>query len=154
MNKNQPVGVKAWLPVAVWMGVIFSFSTDYFSGRNTYAFLAPLFASLFPSLSAAQIDTIHLGLRKFGHWSEYFILAVLLLRALRVNFPRRSQLNRFGWCVALATLYAAGDEWHQSFVPSRTASICDVMIDAFGAICGTIWLSLRGPQLTPKKNRP
>ena len=152
MNENQPAIFKTWLPVVLWMSVIFGFSTDYFSGSNTSGFLAPLLLSVFPSLSAMQIDAIHFALRKFAHWSEYFILAVLLLRVLRVNFPRRPRLSLFGWCIALATLYAASDEWHQSFVPSRTASIGDVMIDAFGAICGAIWLSLRRPRSLPRTN--
>ena len=145
MNKSRLAVLNAWLPVAVWMSVIFGFSTEYFSGSNTSAFFNPLLSALFPSLSAAQIDTIHFALRKFAHWSEYFILAVLLLRLLRVNFPRQSQLSRLGWAIALATLYAAGDEWHQSFVPSRGASLGDVMIDSLGAICGTIWWSVRPP---------
>ena len=153
MNKNHPVAFKTWLPVAAWMSVIFGFSTDYFSGSNTSAFLAPLLSSLFPSLSAGAIDSIHFALRKFAHWGEYFILAWLLLRALRVHFPRQSQLSRLGWSIVLTTLYAAGDEWHQSFVPSRTASIVDVMIDSFGAICGTIWLSLRRQPVISKRNK-
>ena len=41
--------------------------------------------------------------------------------------------------IAIATLYAASDEWHQSFVPSRSASIVDVLIDCVGAMCGAFW---------------
>jgi VanZ family protein len=37
-------------------------------------------------------------------------------------------------------LYAIGDEFHQSFVPSRTASLGDVTIDVLGGICGVVWM--------------
>jgi VanZ family protein len=135
--------IKNWWPVGAWMSVIFFFSTDLFSGANTSSFLSPLLSSLFPAISADQIDAIHLALRKLGHWSEYFILASLLMRALREEFPRQTRIARWAWCVLLTTLYAASDEWHQSFVPSRTASLADVTIDSFGAICGAWWFSRR-----------
>jgi VanZ family protein len=45
--------------------------------------------------------------------------------------------------MALALVWAATDEFHQSWVPSRTASIVDVMIDGFGGLLGTFWMYLR-----------
>jgi len=129
---------KYWGPVIAWMTVIFVFSTDFFSSSNTSSLIAPLLTSLLPSLSSDQIDIFHEVLRKLGHWSEYFILTVLLARALRAGFPRRGRIAQFTTCIAIATLYAASDEWHQSFVPSRTSTIIDVMIDSFGAICGLL----------------
>ncbi|MSP36895.1 MAG: VanZ family protein [Deltaproteobacteria bacterium] len=131
--------MKSWGPVAGWMAVIFFFSGDNFYGANTASWLEPLLAALFPALSAAQFAAIHLTLRKLGHWSEYFILASLLLRAVRREFPKRSPIVRGLWCIVIATIYAASDEWHQAFVPSRSASLADVMIDSFGAICGAIF---------------
>ncbi len=130
--------IDNWWPVGAWMSVIFLFSTDIFSGARTSALLGPFLSSIFPALSNEQIEAIHLTLRKFGHWSEYFILASLLVRAWRKEFPSQTRIARWAWCVVLATLYAASDEWHQSFVPSRTASLVDVTIDSFGAICGAL----------------
>ncbi len=123
--------------------MIFLFSTDLFSGAHTSSLLGPLLSSLFPAISADQIDAIHLALRKLGHWSEYFILASLLTRALEKEFPSHTRIARWVWCVLLTTLYAASDEWHQSFVPSRTANLADVTIDSVGAICGALWFSRR-----------
>jgi len=77
--------------VLVWMIVIFIFSTDSFSSARTTPIIAPFLSSLFPSLTEAHIENIGLLLRKLGHWSEYFILAVLLMRALRANSPARVQ---------------------------------------------------------------
>jgi VanZ family protein len=132
-----------WWPVGFWMSVIFLFSTDLFSGAHTSSLLGPLLSSLFPAITADQIDALHFALRKLGHWSEYFILAGLLLGTLRKDFPRQTRIARWAWCVLLTTLYAASDEWHQSFVPSRTASLADVAIDTFGAICGALCFSRR-----------
>jgi len=78
-------------------------------------------------------------MRKLGHWGEYFILAILSIRALHADLPAQSQLHRAAGAIAIATLYAASDEWHQSFVPSRSASIVDLLIDCFGAMCGVFW---------------
>ena len=104
------------------MSAIFLFSTDLFSDSNTSSWLHPLLSSLFPSLTKEQIDLIHESVRKLGHWSEYFILALLLMRALTAQFPMRVDRSHVFWSMVLATLYAASDEWHQSFVPSRSAS--------------------------------
>jgi VanZ family protein len=154
MSQTHSVILKRWAPAVVWMSVIFLFSTELYSGSNTSSVLAPLLSSLFPSLSSDQFEMIHLTLRKLGHFSEYFLFAVLIERALSVERPEQSRISHAAWTIALATLYAFSDEWHQSFLPSRTASLVDVMIDSFGAICGTIWWALRRPEVTPKTNRP
>ena len=143
MNGKPRDMIKNWGPVGVWMVVIFLFSTDLFSGAHTSSLLGPFLSALFPAITADQIDALHLALRKLGHWSEYFILASLLTRALGKEFPRQTRIARWVWCVGIATLYAASDEWHQSFVPSRTASLADVAIDSFGAICGALWFNGR-----------
>jgi VanZ family protein len=132
-----------WAPVILWMMVIFILSTELFSSANTAPLLAPLLANLLPDVFAARIETIVLLLRKLGHWGEYFILAVLLMRALDAEFSTQSAKRRLIWSIAVATFYAASDELHQAFVPSRTASPLDVMIDSFGALCGTLWGHLR-----------
>jgi VanZ family protein len=58
--------------------------------------------------------------------------------------------------LALVLLYALSDELHQTFVPTRTASITDVMIDVLGGICGILWLfwyrgGIRAPARLPAK---
>ena len=125
------------------MSVIFVLSTDLFSGANTSSLLRPLLSSLVPSLTNEQIDLIHVMVRKLGHWSEYFILARLLVGAVTGQFPLWKPSRHLLWSLLLAILYAAGDEWHQSFVPSRSASIFDVLIDSFGALCGALWFERR-----------
>jgi VanZ family protein len=132
-----------WGPVVLWMAVIFFFSTDYFSSSNTEPVFGPLLARLFPNASPTRIEEIIALVRKLGHWGEYLILAVLLMRALSAEYLTQPPLCRVIWSIILASLYAVSDELHQSFVPTRTASPVDVVIDSFGAICGTVGSHLR-----------
>ena len=135
-----------WLMVAVWMAVIFTFSTDAFSEAQTTPIIGPLLSTLFPNLSPSHVIDITLLVRKLGHLSEYFILAVLLTRAFDGRIEAGTEKRHALFAVGIATLYAISDEWHQSFVPSRTSSAHDVLIDAIGAICGACvyhWWSQR-----------
>jgi VanZ family protein len=135
--------VVNWGPVILWMIVIFIFSTEWFSSANTTPFLSPLLAEVLPAVFAPLIEGIVALIRKLSHWSEYFILAILLMRALKAEISSQPAIRRLIWSIVLATLYAASDEFHQSFVPSRTANPVDVVVDSFGAFCGTLWCHLR-----------
>ena len=79
-------------------------------------------------------------MRKLGHWTEYFVLAVLILRALRNETGKRWELRHAALTLVFIFVYALSDELHQVFVPSRTASFGDVMIDVLGGICGILWM--------------
>lgn len=142
--------VKNWVPVFAWMILIFAGSTDALSGEQTSRFLVPFLRWLDPQISIAALATIHLAVRKLGHLTEYAILATLLWRGF-------GSLELGKWKVAaislgIAACYAALDEFHQSFVPTRTASERDVMIDVCGAIVAlAICLALRGRK-QPQKN--
>ena len=68
-----------------------------------------------------------LVLRKLAHTAEYAILGALLVRATGRALARRSRS---------ASLYAASDEIHQTFVPGRHGSPVDVAIDAVGVAIG------------------
>jgi VanZ family protein len=132
--------VKTWLPALAWAALIFVFSTDYFSSSNTSSIFRALLSRLPSGISALEIDDVHLAIRKLGHWSEYLVFALLLLRALKNDSDRRWELRHASWSLALVLLYAISDELHQTFVATRTASISDVMVDVFGGICGILWL--------------
>ena len=141
MERNLFSFGKIWAPVAIWMMLIFIFSTDWFAAPNTSTFFVPLLSWLIPGGAPESIQIIHAALRKFGHWTEYFILANLLTAACQDQWPKQNRQRRFTASVLVAILYAITDEWHQSFVPSRSASVIDVIIDACGAICGAFWTS-------------
>jgi VanZ family protein len=97
-----------WLPVVLWAAVIFSLSA-------------------IPSLGTG-LGTWDLILRKCAHLTEYAVLAFLLARALGREAP----------ALLLGVLYAASDEFHQSFVRGRHASPVDVAIDAVGLLVGLL----------------
>ncbi len=111
-------------------------STDALSAEQTSRFLTPFLRWLDPNISSATIAQAHLLLRKGAHVTEYAILSGLLFRALRWSlggFWRRAAV-----ALVPALLFAPADEFHQSFVPSRTASAIDVLIDYAGAIVGIL----------------
>ena len=143
IKRNGIKFVKKWLPVLLWAIVIFLFSTEHFAAPQSSRILGPLLHWLFPDITAEEVSSIQFVIRKLAHWFEYFVLAVLLYRALYTESGGRSSVRPAAMTMAFALVWAITDEFHQSLVPSRTASIVDVMIDGFGALCGTFWMYLR-----------
>jgi VanZ family protein len=131
--------VKEWLPAVLWAAAIFVFSTDLFSDTHTAGVIGPNLRFLFPGISPENLEQIHFLIRKLGHFSEYFILSVLLMRALRQENSGRTEPRHLLISFAIATLYAISDEFHQSFVRSRGANFIDVLIDMCGGISGIFW---------------
>jgi len=98
---------------------------------------------LFPELSKESIDTVVFVVRKASHVTEYAILALLLWRARRK--PIRNDTRPWSgadarFAVVIVALYASTDEFHQAFVPSRQASVWDVLLDTSGAALGILLL--------------
>lgn len=137
------------------MALIFVASTDLMSSGRTSRFIGPALRLIFPDLSDAAVKGVQLGVRKCAHVAEYAVLALLLYRALR---RRPGDSAGPDWCEAcavrafvVALLYAASDEWHQSFVPGRDGTVHDVIIDGAGAALGLLlwyrwqlWRQARG----------
>jgi VanZ family protein len=128
---------KYWLPVFIWLGVIFAGSTDIFSTEQTSRYLVPFLRWLDPQISLSTIAAIHFALRKIGHLIEYAILAAFLWRALRNGSSLRAKMSTlFVGVWFTCAIIAATDEFHQSFIASRTASLNDVFTDSLGAAIG------------------
>ncbi len=138
------------------MGVIFLASTDTMSAEHTSRIIEPLLRWLSPGISQEAVDKAHFLVRKAAHLTEYAILAILLCRAVEQS-RHLGHGKSVAVALVIATLYAASDEFHQSFVPTRTASIRDVMIDSCGAMLGLLvfWIirsmarGFRGGPLPP-----
>jgi VanZ family protein len=127
------------MPAIVWMAIIFLGSTDMLSAEHTSRFLMPLLRWIDPQISLATLNAIQVGVRKLGHLTEYAILAMLLWRALRSSTRWQTKMSILFLLAAVAcAIFAASDEFHQSFVPSRTSSPADVMIDICGALIGLV----------------
>jgi len=127
------VAIRLWLPPILWTAMIFGGSNEHFSSGHTEPWLATFLNTILSHpLTPAQFGAIHFLIRKTSHLVEYGGLGALLYRAFRAE--------RGGWnlrwalaAVALAAAVGALDEWHQVFIPERTASVSDVVFDATSA---------------------
>jgi VanZ family protein len=139
--------LKYWLPALIWMAIIFSASSDTKSAEHSSRILAPFIHWIAPSLSEKSVSDIVFFFRKCAHLTEYAILALLFWRALRKPVPNDARPWRWTdavWPVFFVALYAASDEIHQLFVPTREGRVTDVIIDTSGAIVGVFFLWLAG----------
>jgi VanZ family protein len=100
--------LRLWLPVLLWAGLIFAFSSV-------------------PNLSSG-LGGWDLLLRKIAHAAEFAVLGALLQRAL----------TRVELALALGVAFAISDEIHQSFVAGRRGSALDVALDAVGVLAGVL----------------
>jgi VanZ family protein len=142
---KMPQFVSKWMPVIAWMLLMFAGSTDVLSAEHTSRFLVPFLRWLDPTISIQAIIAIHFTLRKIGHFTEYAILAALLWRALRGTFTAIGKGTLAAGVFLVAAAFAASDEFHQSFVSTRTATVHDVMIDCTGAFAAVLlcWMFAR-----------
>ena len=128
---------KAWLAAILWLGLIAFESTNALSAEKTSGILYPLLHFLF-GLDPVRFLTWHFVIRKTGHIIGYSVLSLLSFRAWRatiqvVGSPRWS-IAWAGIAFAMTTLVASLDEWHQTFLPSRTGTIRDVALDSAAAL--------------------
>jgi VanZ family protein len=107
-------------------------STGTFSAQNTYSFFEPLARFFMPSISQKEIAFLHIILRKMAHVTEYFISGFLLFRAFRNGSVKRREFIWAACSLFVVIILAASDEFHQSFVSTRTASLVDVGFDVLG----------------------
>jgi VanZ family protein len=133
--------LKIWWPAIAWAIVISSFSTGAFTSEHTSRFIIPALHWLFPHASPETLSTVHHVIRKCGHFTEYFILSLLILRGFQAGD------REFGLRLALLSIlmvagYAALDEFHQSFVPGRVAAVSDVLLDTSGGAAGILIAAL------------
>ena len=130
--------LKYWIPVIAWAGLIFFFSTNSFSASNTSRIITPILHWIHPDITEEGVSAVHFVVRKLGHWSEYFFFALLLMRALNPTSSRRWEFRHALYAALVIFLYACSDEFHQSFIPSRSASLNDSFLDFFGGVCGLV----------------
>jgi len=119
--------VVAFLPAALYAAVLFALSAQ----PNPLPFLPP---ELFLQ-------------DKLLHGLAYTVLGALLVPGFRgAGWSARSAVLL---AVALASVYGATDEFHQSFVPGRNADVLDWVADTLGAALGAAaatTLALRRPR--------
>ena len=118
--------------------------------------VSPGFSQLDAAEQAAVVESWQFAVRKLAHFSEYAVLGGLYAAAIRLSLNGRSGRGaaalRTGLPLLLGLAYAAGDEWHQAFVPGRGPAVRDVLIDFAGVLAGTL-LVLAAAALCRRRRR-
>ena len=123
------------------------------SAEHTSRIIGRFLHWLYPTISPFTVLRVQFFMRKLAHVSEYAVLAVLLYRAFVHTVLRGRRALSAGLVLLLCAGYAATDEFHQAFVPSRTASLRDVMIDICGATLAVIlYWSIATRRITPGRS--
>ncbi len=137
-----------WLPAVLWgamLLLIFYFSSQAGSPENSAGWIRALLARFAPTLAEqiteAQLHLLNYIFRKTGHGTGYFLLTLLGYWAFRGSFGMEG-VRALRWAIATSLLRAVIDEIHQAFVPGRTGTPVDVLIDAVG-ITLAAWLIRR-----------
>ena len=146
-------GILRWLPALAFMAAIYALSS--LPSERVGAALAPLKHS-YPAPSITVPATVprrfSLEWAKVGHVIGYVGLGSAYLYALRRQLTAPAAHSGYGatsraWlagglALLLSTAYALSDEFHQSFVPGRSAVAADVVLDAAAALGGVLLWSL------------
>jgi VanZ family protein len=141
--------LAVWSPVVIAVAVIATESTDTFSSQHTSNWLRPVIERFFGTFTDARWDIFHHYLRKSGHFIGYGTVGLTFLRAWLHTLARRGRRALLTWrlescilAILSTAVIASCDEFHQTFIPSRTGTPIDVLLDTLGsfAMCCLVWL--------------
>ena len=152
LSKHARVLLSAWVPAAACALLIAISSSDAFSAANTSHLLRPLLEKIFGPFQDHNWKVLLFSIRKVGHFFAYGTVSVVYFRAWRMSFRLNRTYSsvtaslRAAAAALLSTLVLSGlDEFHQSFLPQRTGSPFDVLLDMCGAItCQLIVFTIYG----------
>lgn len=125
----------------IWMSLIFYFSHQSGSLSSGFSdkivnFMIDIFIKNFDNLPSLEQIKIHndfsFVIRKLAHYTEYFILGILLFLTMKSFFKK--ELIVYIISSSIGVFYAISDEFHQSFIDSRTPAAIDVLIDSIGLL--------------------
>jgi VanZ family protein len=137
--------VKTWIAAGLWMLLIVIESTDMLSAEHTGRFLYPLLHYLM-GMDLARFAVVHHYIRKLGHFVGYFTLSFFLFRAWRATlhlpWAPRWALRWAAIAFTMSAVVASLDEWHQTFIPSRTGAFRDVVLDSCAALTAQVLIFL------------
>jgi len=143
--------LSRYVPLVAWACFVLFASSSSFSASNTSRIIRPLLLWLFPEISEESLAYVHFLVRKAAHFSEYALLALLAARAFRTS--QKPKLKELWWLAAFALVacVALVDEYHQSFLPSRTGTVYDSLLDMTGGAvalsCAALWLARKRRKL-------
>lgn len=122
----------------IWMVVIFALSAQPAKQSNQLSEglterIVTAVEQITPGVTIDQ-HTFHGTIRKNGHFFAYLFLGLLTMLACRCS--GMTGIRAFLVTVGICVLYAILDEFHQQFVPGRSAQWADIAIDSAGACMG------------------
>lgn len=124
----------AWAPVAFAIGVIAIESQDFMGAEYTSHPLRWVWEHLFGHVPGHRWEMIHFYIRKSGHFLGYGLVGLAWLRAWWLTLPESNFLQDSTLAFLGTAVVASADEFHQTFLPSRTGLARDVVLDCLGAI--------------------
>lgn len=135
--------LKMWIAAGLWLTVIAIESTSYLSAEETSRYLYPILHFLL-GLDMKRFVVWHHYIRKTGHFVGYFILSVLLFRAWKatLRMPAWWSPRWAGIAFFMSAAVASLDEWHQTYLPSRTGLFSDVLLDSSAALTAQVVIFL------------
>ena len=117
--------------VIIWMIVIFSFSNSSGTASSEESNAIVLFIINLIHYNG-DINILEFIIRKLAHFTEYFVLGILVINACKYN----SVKDIIKLSILICLLYACSDEIHQLFIKGREGKIFDVCIDTLGSLTG------------------
>lgn len=134
---------RYYLPVILWAVVIALLSTRGFDTTFTYKLLKAVNDLWALGYTVAQLREANAVVRKMAHVTEYFVLGLLLWRALRRG---REEAWRWSWAIGtllLGAAWAGLDELHQLFERGRGSSVIDIGWDSLGLLLALVMIYAR-----------
>ena len=149
-----------WLPAALAVLMIAVESTPVMSASNTSRWLLPIWVHLFGPITPERWAVVHHYIRKTGHFTGYGLVSLCFFHGWRKTLHLAGRGVRALWvrsaifAVGCTILIASADEFHQTFLPSRTGRVSDVGIDTCGAIAVQLLILVLMPFLTVNRRDP
>ncbi len=126
--------INVWWPVVAGIVVIILESTEMMGADHTSRPLRAIYQFIFGHVPGARWERIHHYIRKSGHFIGYGLIGLAWLRAWWMTLPDSRFLQDTLLALAGTALVATADEYHQSFLPNRSSSPWDVLLDCCGAL--------------------
>ena len=125
-----------------WMALIFTTSCFFISSPMLFRFVQGLIHNTAFQRGFARFWVGYgVFVVKGWHATEYAVFVLCCTAVMRSRFLQPFVAIR--WALLIAVVFAASDEWHQTFVPGRDGCVRDVIIDSAGALSAALWLIVR-----------
>ncbi len=149
-NRDIKFWISTWLPVLIGIAIIAVESTETFGANHTSGPLRRLWEALFGAVTDPRWEVIHHILRKCGHFFAYGFIGLAWLRAWWMTLPKSKFLTDAALALLGTALIASCDEIHQTFLPNRTGTFSDVLLDCSGALVLELIVYLFARSFRPK----